>query len=141
MDRRAWRATVHGVTKSWIRLKRLNTHRGPLIWYSVIDCSVVYYGIKKKRIWYKIIASRNAKLPLLTERCYPHATGISNVMIKYITYKNGIFVSYKIELLVLSLSNLFLGFLCGSAGKESTCNAGDLSSIPWRRERLPTPVF
>ena len=35
----------------------------------------------------------------------------------------------------------------GSTGKESTCNAGDLGSIPglgrfpWRRERLPTPVF
>ena len=26
---------------------------------------------------------------------------------------------------------VFLGFPCGSAGKESTCNAGDLSSIPW----------
>ena len=25
---------------------------------------------------------------------------------------------------------VFLGFPCGSAGKESTCNAGDLSSIP-----------
>ena len=31
--------------------------------------------------------------------------------------------------------------------KDSTCNAGDLDSIPelrrfpWRRERLPTPVF
>ena len=24
----------------------------------------------------------------------------------------------------------FLGFPCGSAGKESTCNAGDLASIP-----------
>ena len=36
---------------------------------------------------------------------------------------------------------------CGSAGKESRCNVGDLGSIPWvgkmpcRRERLPTPVF
>ena len=39
-----------------------------------------------------------------------------------------------------------VGFHGGSAGKESTCNAGDLGSIPgsedpWRRERLPTPVF
>ena len=42
-----------------------------------------------------------------------------------------------------------LGFPCGcgSAGKESTCNAGDLGSIPglgrfpWRRERLHTPLF
>ena len=25
---------------------------------------------------------------------------------------------------------VFLGFRCGSAGKESTCNAGDLASIP-----------
>ena len=42
---------------------------------------------------------------------------------------------------------VFLGFLCGSAGKESTCNMEDLGSIPGlgrfpcRRERLPTPVF
>ena len=37
--------------------------------------------------------------------------------------------------------------LCGSAGKESACNAGGpgfdswVEKIPWRRERLPTPVF
>ena len=48
-------------------------------------------------------------------------------------------------------SPVFLGFPCGSAGKESAHNAGDLGwrpefdpwigKIPWRRERLPTPVF
>ena len=27
-------------------------------------------------------------------------------------------------------TSVFLGFLCGSAGKESACNAGDLGSIP-----------
>ena len=27
-------------------------------------------------------------------------------------------------------TSVFLGFLCGSAGKESTCNEGDPSSIP-----------
>ena len=38
-------------------------------------------------------------------------------------------------------------FLGGSAGKDSVCNAGDLGfdpwvgKIPWRRERLPIPVF
>ena len=44
--------------------------------------------------------------------------------------------------------DVYLGFPCGSAGKESTCNEGGLGSIPglgrfipWRRERLPTPVF
>ena len=40
-----------------------------------------------------------------------------------------------------------LGFPGGSAGKESACNVGDqgsspgLERFPWRRERLPTPVF
>ena len=38
-------------------------------------------------------------------------------------------------------------FLCGSAGKESACNAGDLGTIPGLErspgegERLPTPIF
>ena len=41
---------------------------------------------------------------------------------------------------------VLLGFPCSSAGKESTCNAGDLGStwvgkIPWRRAWQPTPVF
>ena len=43
---------------------------------------------------------------------------------------------------------VFLGFPCGSAGKESPCNAGDLGSISGlrrspglRKERLPTPLF
>ena len=43
----------------------------------------------------------------------------------------------------ISTSMCFPG---GSDGKESTCNAGDLGlipvgKIPWRRERLPTPLF
>ena len=39
------------------------------------------------------------------------------------------------------------GFPCGSAGKESACNVGDLGFNPWvgkipqRRERLPTPGY
>ena len=45
------------------------------------------------------------------------------------------------------LTPVFLGFPCGSAGKESACNAGDLGSIPGL-ERSPgegkglcNPVF
>ena len=40
-----------------------------------------------------------------------------------------------------------MGFPGSSVGKESACNSGDPSSIPglgrfpWRRDRLPTPVF
>ena len=40
---------------------------------------------------------------------------------------------------------VFLGFPCGSSGKESACNVGDLDpwvgKIPWRSERLPSRVF
>ena len=43
---------------------------------------------------------------------------------------------------------VFLGFPCGSAGKESACSVGDLGSIPGLRRSpgegkgyLPTPVF
>ena len=52
---------------------------------------------------------------------------------------------------------VFLGFPCGSAGKESTCNVGDLGSIPglgrspgeekgytfqyFQHSEIPTPVF
>ena len=48
---------------------------------------------------------------------------------------------------LLCVSRITWGFPCGSAGKESACNAGDLGLIPglgrfpWRRERLPIPVF
>ena len=44
-------------------------------------------------------------------------------------------------------TSVFLGFPCGSAGKESACNTEDSGSIPgsgrapWRRDGLPTPVF
>ena len=39
-----------------------------------------------------------------------------------------------------------MGFLSGSGGKESACNAGHLGLIPggkmhWRREWLPTPIL
>ena len=38
-----------------------------------------------------------------------------------------------------------MGFPFGSAGRESTCKAGDLGlipgKIPWRKEWQPTPAF
>ena len=35
-----------------------------------------------------------------------------------------------LTLLSKDMNQLFLGFPCGSGGKESACNAGDLDSIP-----------
>ena len=46
-----------------------------------------------------------------------------------------------------AIHSSILGFPGGSAGKESACYMGALGSIPglgrypWRRDRLPTPVF
>ena len=61
----------------------------------------------------------------------------------YMTGSQQMFVAWINNLLVRF--GCFEGFPCGSAGKESACNAGDLGplvgKIPWRRERLPTPVF
>ena len=54
--------------------------------------------------------------------------------------------NFKLHNSVFIISK-YKGFPCGSAGKESTFNVGDLGSIPGlgrspsRRERLPTPVF
>ena len=45
------------------------------------------------------------------------------------------------------LKQLLIGFCHSSVGKECACNAGDprfdswVRKIPWRRDRLPTPVF
>ena len=36
----------------------------------------------------------------------------------------------KLQLQFSEVGALFIMYLCGSAGKESTCNAGDLGSIP-----------
>ena len=48
--------------------------------------------------------------------------------------------------MVFPISSPNLGFPGNSAGKESACNAGNPGSIrvqkiPWRRDRLRTPVF
>ena len=60
-------------------------------------------------------------------------------------------IVYENTFILLIVFPNVMGFLCGSAGKEYSCNVGDLGwrprfdpwvgKIPWRRERLPTPVF
>ena len=51
------------------------------------------------------------------------------------------------ENVIYTYTCIYMGFPNNQVGKESTCNAGDSSSIPgsrrsiFRRERLTTPVF
>ena len=70
--------------------------------------------------------------------CIPEVAGISPISLD----SSLLFIQPSISHNVLCI--------CGSAGKESTCNAGlnpglwvrSLGwKIPWRTERLPTPVF
>jgi len=48
---------------------------------------------------------------------------------------------------LINLKGKLIPFLCGLAGKKSTCNVDQpelnpwVGKIPWRRKRLPTPVF
>ena len=44
MDRGAWRATVHGVTKSWTQLKRLSTHSTHTHTYRYVYVYDIYIG-------------------------------------------------------------------------------------------------
>ena len=57
-------------------------------------------------------------------------------------------VNYQQKAVFVGWYSSSMGFPGSSAGKESTCNAGDPGSfnswvgkICWRRDRLPTPVF
>ena len=49
---------------------------------------------------------------------------------EYVSILVSPFLSPTVSTRLFSLSVSPLGFPCGSAGKESTCNAGDLGSIP-----------
>ena len=82
----------------------------------------------------------------------PHPTPISSLAIHAAQLRTGkmihdtLFLPRVCNSKIITLS-MRKGFPCGSAGKESACNAGDLGlipglgKIPWRRERLPTPIF
>ena len=50
---------------------------------------------------------------------------IANILLKFLFNDET-----KLHLIILPLIDAFEGFPCGSAGKESACNVGDLGSIP-----------
>ena len=49
MDRGAWRATVHEVTKSWTLLKRLSTQCNDYFWLFTKFCKAIILQWKKKK--------------------------------------------------------------------------------------------
>ena len=72
-------------------------------------------------------------LPMLDTHCYTWLQGELNVVCttpwgedKWTLLNSGLFAFTDFNLYHLAV----MGFPCGSAGKESTCNAGDLGSIP-----------
>ena len=82
----------------------------------------------------------------------PHPTPISSLAIHAAQLRTGkmihdtLFLPRVCNSKIITLS-MRKGFPCGSAGKESACNAGDLGlipglgKIPWRRAWQPTPVL
>ena len=63
----------------------------------------------------------------------------------YLTYKSCWKIHWRRDRLP---TPVFLGFPCGSVGKESACSAGGrpgfdawIGKILWKKESLPTPVF
>ena len=51
MDRRAWRATVHGVTESWTRLKQLSTHT--YVWWVSVPRASGCVSVQHRSLWEK----------------------------------------------------------------------------------------
>ena len=65
VDRRAWRATVHGVTKSWTRLKGLNMHiRKDALPWSLLRL-VLLDGLVQSNKFHPYLACRNSTLKLI----------------------------------------------------------------------------
>ena len=68
--------------------------------------------------------------------------------LSYTRFVKCVFPLFHFSEIIHEMLLLFgMGFPDSSVGKKSTCNAGDPSSIPglrrspWRRARIPTPVF
>ena len=65
--------------------------------------------------------------------------------LKHLMFSKKDFQEFKLEAKWKQvITSVIKGFPGSSAGKDSICNEGDPSWVgkaPWRRDRLPTPVF
>ena len=108
MDRGAWRATVHRVTRSWAWLKRLTC-------IHVIICYIQFYAFVLKCFCVCI------KILL----CFQKFFNFSGVYLLIRIWHN---LSFLINIYRLLLHTR--GFSGGSDGKEFACKAGDPGAIP-----------
>ena len=115
MDTGAWRATVHGVTEHWTRLKWLFVHLKP-------HHSLLLLLIRQGNYFRFLLYIKKNDKPLAASP--PH-----RIILLWVALG----MRLKCSCLLEGASH-FMGFPGGSAGKESSCNAGDLGSIPgWAR--------
>ena len=108
MDREAWSAAVHGVTKSWTWLSDLIE----LNWKCVIYQYIQRDTFSNKREW-NIKKKKKKRIHLQCRRPRFH------FWVRKFSWRKD-----RLSTLV------FLGFPDDSAGKESAWNVGDLGSIP-----------
>ena len=119
MDRGAWQARVPSVTKSWTGLKWLSMHTH----HSQKDfglCKIENHYIELYPPVYLYIQMNSRLLKQEEMHSWP-LPSLSCVASISALHKLGQSYSWVIGA---------LGFPGGSGGKESTCNAGDLGSIP-----------
>ena len=125
-DREAWHAAVHGVAESWTGLSDWTATANAL------DCTAML-----KSYFSSILADLRT---YLTAQLVKNPPAMQETLIWFLGRK----IPWRRNRLP---TPVFLGFPCGSAGKESACNMGDLGSIlglgrsPGEGKGLPTAVF
>ena len=132
MDRGAWWATVHGVAKSWTRLKRL-------------CLGLLYHNLFKTEYYQGLPGGSVAKNPPANVGDMSSISGpgrshmlwrlsLCTIATEPVFESRGVATTEPARLRACAPQQEKLpqweGFPCGSAGKESGCNAGDLGSIP-----------
>ena len=65
------------------------------------------------------------KIPWTEEAGRLQAMGLHRVGHDWVTL-----LSFSLSYIYIYAYDMYMGFLCGSAGKEAACNVGDLGSIP-----------
>ena len=86
-----------------------------------------------ERVYFKVInISKNNKIRIFLEKLTSIPRKRSNVQIWHKRLQILLICSniFLMKMLIFFKSHFTWGFPCGSADKESACNAGDLGSIP-----------